>query len=183
MSRLGFGEGVLVALTAALLASVVRTALGGWLSPGALAHGLCIGLGLGYGLYLIARSRERAGRVAVPILWAGISLLIVLLNAGLWVQILAQLGLVWLVRALYHHGRPLAALLDLGLLLLGCLAGLWALEHTGSLFLAIWTLFLIQALFVLIPGGPDADRRESQTADPFETAERAAERALARLLH
>ncbi|MTW21782.1 hypothetical protein [Allochromatium palmeri] len=182
MSRPGFGEGVLVALTAALLASIVQSALGGWLPSYTLAHGLCIGLGLGYGLYLLARAREPAGRIAVPILWAGVSLLVALLHGGLGLQILVQLGLVWLVRALYHHGRPLSALLDLGLLLLGGLAGLWALEHTGSLFLALWTLFLIQALFVLIPGGPDAERRASATADPFETAERAAERALARLL-
>ena len=181
MSRPGFGEGVLVALTAAVLASVFLASLSWWLPPGEVAQGLCIGLGFGYGLYLIARGRERAGRVLIPVLWLALSLLVSLLPAGLWLQVATQLGLVWLARSLYHQAHPLAALLDLGLLLLGCVAAVWALERTGSPFLAVWTLFLIQALFARIPFWTDPRSQATHRTDPFSTAERAAERALSRL--
>ncbi len=181
MSRPSFGEGVLVALAAALFASVFHLVFSLILPRGDAAQLLCIGLGFGYGLYLLGRSRERAGRVLVGLVWLAVSLVVAALFAGIWPQILTQLGLVWLARAFYYHADPLAALLDLGLLLLGLATAVWALERTGSLFLMVWTLFLIQALFVQIPSLIGPARGASAGTDPFETAERAAERALRRL--
>jgi hypothetical protein len=181
MSRVTFGEGVLVALTAALVAAVMREALGFFLPRGDVAQLLCMGLGLGYGLYLLARSPESVGRLVVVLLWVGVSLVVGVLFAGIAVQVLTQLALVWLVRSLYHHADPLAAFLDLGLLLFGLAAAMWALNQTGSLFLGVWTLMLVQALFVLIPGRIRSAGREPSSSDPFDTAASAAERALRRL--
>ncbi|NEX19029.1 hypothetical protein G3480_01640 [Thiorhodococcus mannitoliphagus] len=181
MTRPGFGEGVLVALGAALLATVTETGLSLLLPSADVAQLLCMGIGLGYGLYLLARSAERVGRVVVVLGWVAISLTVAGLSGGLGLQLLTQLVLVWLTRVLYHHAEPMAALLDLGLLLLGFAAALWALERTGSLFLTVWTLLLVQALFPLIPSRSDWSRRDDPSEDAFAVAERAAERALQRL--
>ncbi|MBK1723701.1 hypothetical protein [Thiocystis violacea] len=181
MSRPGFAEGVVVALIAALGATIVQAGLGLFLPRADLAQVLCIGLGLGYGLYLMGRSGERVGRVVLVVAWVAISLFVGALFAGLWPQILTQLALVWLTRTLYYHAAPTAALLDAGLLLLGCAAAVWALQRTGSPFLMVWTLLLVQALFTMIPTGVGSVAGERQAPDPFASAERAAERALRRL--
>lgn len=181
MSRPSFGEGVLLALVAAVLASVGATALSLLLPRGDVAQVLCVGLGLGYGLYLLARSGERPGRVVLVVAWVAVSLLVGAAFGGLWPQLLTQLTLVWLTRVLYFHAAPTAALLDLGLILLGWASALWALERTGSLFLAVWMFLLLQALFPMIAGRPDRACPEPPDPHPFESAERAAERALRRL--
>ncbi|MBK1718512.1 hypothetical protein CKO27_12825 [Thiocystis violacea] len=172
---------MLIALIAALLASVFHLAFSLVLPRGDAAQLIVIGLGLGYGLYLLGRSRERAGRVLLVFVWLAISLVVAALFAGVWPQILTQIGLVWLTRVVYHQPDPLAALLDLGLLLLGLATAVWTLERTGSLFLMVWTLFLIQALFTRIPSLIGSARGVPPRTDPFDTAERAAERALRRL--
>lgn len=180
MTRPGFGEGVLVALGAALLASVTQTGLSMVLPWADVAQLLCMGLGLGYGLYLLARSDEKAGRVVLVIGWITVSLIVAGLSSGVGLQLLTQLVLVWLTRVLYYQALPLTAVLDLGLLLLGLAAALWALERTGSLFLTVWTLLLVQAFFPLIPGRRDGTRSDDPSVDAFAAAERAAERALSR---
>ena len=181
MTRFGFGEGVLVALLAAMLASVAQTGLGLLLPAADVGQLLCIGLGFGYGLYLLARSREHLGRIVVAIGWVAVSFLVVALTAGLWPQVLAQLVLVWLTRVFYYHTETFAALVDLGLLVLGFLAAIWVLERTGSLFLTIWMFLLVQALFPLIPSRPDGGERADPPQDPFVAAEHTAEHALRRL--
>ena len=56
---------------------------------------------------------------------------------------------------------------------------------SGSLFLSIWSFFLVQALFVAIPtrlrqkAGDRGPARDSE--DPFQRAHRAAEAALRKL--
>ncbi|NEV60684.1 hypothetical protein [Thiorhodococcus minor] len=181
MTRPGFGEGVLVALGAALLASVAQTGLSLLIPRADVAQLLCMGLGLGYGLYLLARSGEKAGRVVMVVGWITVSLIVAGFSSGAGLQLLTQLVLVWLTRVLYYQAQPLSAVLDLGLLLLGLAAALWALERTGSLFLTVWMLLLVQALFPLIPRRWEGTRPDEPSEDPFAAAERAAERALSRL--
>jgi hypothetical protein len=62
-----------------------------------------------------------------------------------------QASIVWLVRSLYFHNSLVTALLDLGLVGIGLLGGAWALINTGSAAAALWTFFLLQALFSWIP--------------------------------
>lgn len=181
MNRPGFGEGVLLAFAAALGASVLFVGLT-LVVPDALAAGAtCVALGFGYLIYLLGRGRERAGRLVVMALWALATLSVWILLPGLWGQILAQAGLLWLVRCLYHQATPLAALLDLGLVGVGLLAAGWAASRTDSLFLAVWCLFLTQSLFVAIPAVLGSGAGEPSATDPFESAARVAERALQRL--
>jgi hypothetical protein len=182
VSRPSFLEGALVALGAAVAGSVLYTGLS-LLLPRSDALSLVLAaLGLGYLLYLLARGRERVGRVLLVLGWlaaTGVSLALV---PGALTQIAVQLGLVWIARVWCFHRTPLAALLDLGLVLGGGLAALWAAGHSGSLLLALWCLMLVQALFGAIPARPGHPVASAPTvaADPFEQARRAAEVALKR---
>jgi hypothetical protein len=180
----GFPEGALVALLAALAGSLACAMLG-MVLPGPMALALTLAaLGLAYLLYLLGRSPERAGRLVMVSAWAAVTALAWGLSPGPWTQLAVQTGSVWLVRSLYFQSSPSGALLDLGLATLGLAAALWAGGHSGSLLLAIWCFFLVQAPFTAIPvhplaappGGP-AD----SGPDPFALAERAAGAALSRL--
>jgi len=93
--------------------------------------------------------------------------------------------LIWLVRALYHQAGPLAALFDLGLNLLALMAGFWAFWHADSIFMGVWTFFLVQATFIGIPSlsnhRRDSSPASDQRIDQFQTAYRSAEGALRKL--
>lgn len=185
MSRPTFPEGAAVALIAALFGSISFTVLPGLLGSASTLQLTVAALGLGYVLYLLGRTQERTGRVVALgawLLFAGLGLFLV----GDPLPYLAvHLGMVWLVRALYHQSGPLAALIDLTLNLLALAAGVWAFVHTSSTFLGIWTFFLVQALFVAIPSTDGRDLATNPTdggqPDPFQTAYRNAEAALRKL--
>ncbi|MEA3277543.1 MAG: hypothetical protein U9Q81_20120 [Pseudomonadota bacterium] len=182
MNRPTFFEGTGVALIAALSGSLSFAVLA-WALPGTLALRLVTaGLGLGYLLYLLARSGERVGRVTTLVAWLLAAAILWALAPPLPLYVLAHLGLVWLVRSLYFHQGLLAALADLGLTGLGLIAGVGAYLHTGSLFLAVWSLSLVQALFVFIPTRRPGNGRDiGGENDSFERAHRTAEAALGRL--
>lgn len=142
---------------------------------------LVLVLGLVYLLTLLARHHHaRVGRLAGSAAWLVSALLLWILDPVLWVWLVAQSSLVWLLRCLYAHDSLLAALLDAALNGLALAAALATAVHSGSLFLCLWSFFLVQALYVLIPArgsaaaGPAAD-------NAFDQAERAARAALRRL--
>lgn len=185
MKRASFLEGVAVALVAALLGSIAATLLPSLLGLATAVRVIVTALSLGYVLYLLRRSPERTGQVVTLSVW-------VLAAIGSWWFIVDALsliavhvGMAWGVRALYHQPGPLAGLLDLGLHVLAMAAGGWAYLHADSVFLGIWTFFLVQALFVAVPA---ANRRAAQhaaapdpAADRFQIAYRSAETALRKL--
>jgi hypothetical protein len=97
------------------------------------------------------------------------------------VFVLLQVGLVWLIRALYFHSGVLSALADLGLSVFALAAAAWALAG-GSWLLALWSFFLVQALFPWIPSlTPRTDAPSRAHDDGFEEARELAEAALKRL--
>jgi hypothetical protein len=138
------------------------------------------GVAAAYVLYLLSRSEDRAGRIAVFACWlgaAGASALV----PGVVLFVMVHVLLIWLVRALYFHAGVLAALADLGLSLLALSAAVWAGE-TGSLFVCLWTFFLVSALFVVVPttwAAPDPSLPVDD--DGFHDAQRTAESALRRI--
>lgn len=180
MSRPTFLEGVAVALGASILGSILHTVLAPVLPYRTLMLLLISALGLGYLLYLLRCCPERIGRVTAVAVWT------IVAGAAWWLKLplstflLAQLGTIWLVRALYFQNSVVPALADLALAGFGLLAGIWAALHTGSLFLAIWCFFLVQALFVVIPPGPVGDKHRSEldSADRFREALSSAEAAV-----
>jgi len=177
-----FLEGVLVALVASVAGSVLHAAttfLGGTRGPWLLVALL----GLGYVLYLLRRSPVRAGRVAAFAAWGAVAGLLGLAAPSLAVYVVLHVAALWLLRSLFFHARPLAALADLALSGIALAAGLWAFAHTCSLLLGLWCFFLVQALFVAIPQGGMTRRVAAPPPadDRFETAHRAAEAAVRRL--
>ena len=184
MRRPSFFEGVVVALIVSVVAAAVFT-VPAMLFGGGGVHRLVIaGIGFAYVLYLLARSRERVGRVTVVALWLGLAAATWLLAPQLLIYVAVHIGMVWLIRSLYFHASVLSALADLGLNGLALTAALWAGVQTHSLWLGIWCFFLVQALFVAIPPqwrrpqpGPLPTR---DATDCFETAHQAAESALRR---
>ena len=92
---------------------------------------------------------------------------------------------IWLVRSLYFYSGVLPALMDLGLSALSISASVWAITRSGSVFLAIWTFFLVQALFVTIPptvqGKSKPERNSAAENENFTRARRQADAALRQL--
>jgi hypothetical protein len=139
-------------------------------------------LGLSYVLYSIGTSGERVGRITTVVAWS-------ILASGAWLAelplagyVLVHIGLVWLVRALYHYASSLPALADLCLALLGAAFGVWAAQRSGSAWLALWCFFLVQAFHVLIPSTLTQRAAAASGAnDAFARAQRAAEAAARRL--
>jgi len=182
MKRPTFLEGAGLALVAALASTLAYSGLD-LVLPGAVAFRLLVaGLGLGYLLYLLGRSRERIGRVTILAIWLMAAGLLWVFAMPLSLYLLAHLAMVWVGRSLYFHQGPLAALADLGLTGIGLIAALGAYLHTGSLFLTIWCLFLVQALFVFIPSRTGiVARNASDETESFRRAYQAAEAAVQRL--
>jgi hypothetical protein len=185
MKQPTFIEGVAVAFATSLAGSVLYSALG-WMFPGSTVLRLLIAaIGLGYIGYLLSRSRERIGRVTVLAAWAVMAGAAWLIGPPLTLYVLLHLGAIWLTRSLYFYSSVLSALADLGLNGLSLAAAIWAITHSGSVFLGIWCFFLIQALFVAIPSsmrrkhgarGPGVDRE-----DRFQHAHRVAQAAVRKL--
>ncbi len=180
-----FLEGVAVALAASLLGAASFAVLSALL-PAALVLRVEIALiGLGYVIYLLRRSRERIGRITSLGVWALAAIAIWLGAPSLTTYIVGHVGLVWIVRSLYHYSSVLAALTDLGLGALGLIAALWAATVSHSVFLSLWCFFLVQALFAAIPKRlprkPAGERRTPDHEDRFQRAHRTAEAALRKL--
>ena len=147
----GIIDGVGVAVIIALGAGIATLALGGFMSLGALLNLVLPWATLVYLIYLFKRSDARTGRVVAIAAWAALSMACWLFDLHVSQQALAQAGIVWLVRSLYFHNSLLTALLDLGLVAAGLVAGAWALINTGSAAAALWSFFLLQALFCWLP--------------------------------
>jgi hypothetical protein len=176
-----FTHAIGVAVVLSLSGAAVLAALGPFFGSGALLRGVIAALGLAYVLYLVGRSGERVGRVTTVACWA--------LGAGAaWAAglplvtfVLVHVGLVWLVRSLYYYSGVLPAAIDFGLSLLGTAFAVWAAQRTGSLGLALWCFFLVQAFHLFIPESVRPRSTRSEADDAFARAHRAAESAVRRL--
>jgi hypothetical protein len=140
------------------------------------------GLGLAYLLFLFSRSEERVGRITTISLWSALAAVSWWIAPPLPMYLLIHVAAVWLVRSLYFYSSLFPALLDLGLNALSISASVWAITRSGSVFLATWCFFLVQALFVAIPPAikekPAAESKAAVGNDKFERAKRQADEAL-----
>jgi len=173
-----FSHGVILALLLAVVGSIGMTVLPLFATKLVALKLVTAVLASGYALYLLNRSDERSGRVVVPCLLLATGVLgwVLLPLTGF---VLLQVGLIWLVRALYHHARLVTALADLVLCVLACAAAVWALG-TGSYLITFWCFFLVQALYVWIPSTAHGGDAES-TAINFEASRNQALAALKQL--
>lgn len=185
MKAPSFFEGVVIALIAAVTGEILLTVMP-WVVGQWLAVMLTVSLlSLGYLLYLLRRVPTKTGRASLLALWCVASLVAAVWEIRLPLYLLMQLGFIWLTRAVYFRNSLFGALADLGLHALAASAGVWAYVRSGSVFLALWSFFLVEALFPLLPGS--ASESSSNIPDDgsvnsrFEQAHRTAMAALQRL--
>jgi len=185
MKRPTFFEGVGVALAASVSGGLLFSLLAVLFAGGLVMRLLIAGIAFAYILYLLRRSREKAGRFVVIVAWLLAASGIGFLHPPLALYLLLHIGLLWLVRSLYFYNSVLASLADLGLTGLALSAAVWALTVTGSLLFGLWCFFLVQALFVAIPpslpGKAVAASPAPDDDDHFQRAHQAAQFALRKL--
>ena len=183
MKRPTFIQGVVIALGFALTGAAVFSSLTLIYTSSFVLKTLITGFAGLYVVYLLARSEERTGRVTVPVLWMAGAVLTWLLSPGIMPFLVVHVIAVWLIRSLYFHSSLLPALLDLTLCALSVVAAVATARHTHSVLLSVWSLFLVQALFVLIPEVVRSARveRDASLDEGFDRALRTAEAAVRRI--
>ena len=185
MKRPTFFHGVIVAAVLGFFASAIVATLTPFVGLGAVIRLVIPALGLAYLLYLFSRSEERVGRVITLAFWSALATVTWWIAPPLPLYLLIHVGAIWLVRSLYFYSGVLPALMDLGISTLSVSATVWAISRSGSVFLATWCFFLVQALFVAIP--PAVKRAQEVKAnkaadnETFERARRNADQALRQL--
>ena len=180
-------EGVLVALVLSLSVSplvvFVQLALGSLL---AWKMAVMV-MAYTYICYLLARSGRKSGRMTLGLLVLTVLLASLLFNLRFATLLLLCVTLTWGMRSFAYSRSLVSAVLQGGVCVLGCGAALMVYGHSGSLALAIWSFFLVQAAFVLIPAqfmrraARPTGETLSGTLDGFGRAYHAAEQALERL--
>ena len=182
MRRPSFFHGVIVAAVLGFFASAIVATLTPFVGLGSVIRLVIPGLGLAYLLFLFSRSGERVGRVTTISLWSALAAVSWWIAPPLPLYLLIHVASVWLVRSLYFYSGILPALMDLGLNALSISASVWAITRSGSVFLATWCFFLVQALFVAIPPAVNKkatpERNTATDNEGFERAKRQADAAL-----
>lgn len=190
MKRPTFLHGVIVAAVLGFFASAVVATLTPFVGFGHVVRLVIPALGLAYLLYLLSRSEERLGRITTISLWSALAAITWWMSPPLPMYLLIHVAAVWMVRSLYFYSGILPALMDLGLNSLSISASVWAITRSGSVFLATWCFFLVQALFVAIPpsikrngkaAGNTTLRNSAAENESFEHARRQADQALRQL--
>jgi hypothetical protein len=180
MNRTHFWPGVVAALGLSLTGALVFHALAVLIEPALAMRVLLPVLAAACLLWLIVRHRVRVGRLANMVGLVLLAAALLLLNPPLWLWLMTLTVWLWLMRSLLVHHRLLAATVDGLLSALALTAAVTAFTHSASVFLALWSFFLVQSLYVFIPDrtttAPDVPAE-----DPFQRAERNARHALRRL--
>jgi hypothetical protein len=189
MKRPTFINGVVLAAILAFFASAVVAVFIPFVGVSTVARIVIPALAFTYLLYLFNRNSERTGRVITLAAWGAMTLITWWFAPALPFYLLIHVGAIWLVRSLYFYSGVLPALIDFGLSGLSVIVSIWAISRTGSVFLATWCFFLVEALFVLIPTMVHGDRepqsrersRTPTDHENFARAKRQADQALSQL--
>lgn len=185
MKRPSFIRGVVVAAILAFFASAVVATLTPFIGLGAVIRIVIPALSLAYLLYLLSSNNERTGRVTTLSVWMVMAVVTWWIAPPLPLYMLIHVGAIWLVRSLYFYSGVLPALMDMGVSTLSISASVWAITRSGSVFLATWCFFLVQALFIAIPPAMQRPRNTRQDTafenETFEQARRQADQALRQL--
>lgn len=180
-----FFGGVVIAAVFGFFASAVVATLTPFFGFSSVTRLVIPALGLAYLLYLMSHSQARVGHVTTLTLWSALAAVTWWAAPSLPLYLLIHVAAVWLVRSLYFYSGIVPALMDLGLSALSISASVWAMTRSGSVFLAIWTFFLVQALFVAIPpavkGKTEPEPNTAVDNENFRQARRQADAALRQL--
>jgi hypothetical protein len=183
MKRPSFWREVGVALALSIVGAVAYTAIAAFVGPFTVIRLVIAGLGTVYAVLLLRGLNARAGRLLAIAAWFALDVALFVFDPPLLLWIMAQTFAIWLLRCWCCYGSLVAALADGALGLFALAAATVAATHSHSLFLALWSFFLVQALFVLIPETlrPRVAATVPDDEDRFDQAHRSAEAALRRL--
>lgn len=179
-----FGHGLGAAFVLASAGAAVLAVLTPWLGGATALRAVITLLGFAYVLYIMAFSGERVGRVTTIVCFGVVTGGAWLIGLPLVAYAPVLIGVVWLVRSLYHYSGFTSALADLMLSTLAAAFAVWAAQRSGNAWLAFWCFFLVQALHAVIPpalGKSGATASVDVDTDAFARAARAAEAAVRRL--
>ena len=187
MKQATFAEGVVIALISSIAIAAIFSVMSSFYLGESFLRLTVAMLSFAYIIYLLMRTKERIGRVTAMLAWFVITSATLVFVPSVFVYLVTQLLLIWLLRSLYFYNSLFSSFCDLGLMLMSVLIAFWTWSVTSSVFLTFWCFFLMQALFVFIPKNIFSKRervvKEDIENDRFEYAHQAAETALAKLLH
>jgi hypothetical protein len=179
-----FLHGVVAAAGLAFAASALFAVATPFLGAGAVLRLAVPALAGAYLLWFFRTNRQRTGRVVTLTLWTMLAAVAWWAAPPLPVYLLVHAGAIWLVRSLYSYSGVIPAFMDLGLSALSAVALAWVFLRTGSVFLATWSFFGVQTLWIAIPariGGRTATGAPATGNERFERASRQADAALRQL--
>lgn len=183
MTRPGFWREAGVALALSVAGAIGFHASSALVGSSAALRILIAVAGLVYAVLLLRGVRARGGRLLAIAAWLALDVALFVLQPPLLFWLLAQTFAIWLLRCWCCYGSLVAAFADGVLCLFALAAAVFGAAHSHSVFLALWSFFLVQALFVLIPETlrPRPAAASPDDEDRFEHAHRSAEAALRRL--
>jgi hypothetical protein len=182
MNPHSFWRQLLLALALSVLGAVLHTTLSMILGASISIRISLLTVTMVYLLFLLQASPARSGRLLATLAYLALSGLLMLLNPALWLWLLLLTGFIWLLRSLQSYDSLIPAAIDALLCALALAAAIATARHSGSLFLCLWSYFLVQALLALLPITQPAENITASSADvDFDTWHRNAEAALRRL--
>lgn len=177
-SEINFVEGAAFALGAAALGAGIYWAIQTLFSAGTSSYLVLALLASCYALYLVKRSKRNTGKLLSGTAFLACTALAFLFPLSLMVFIGILLLPVWILRSFYHRRRVLDSVMDLGLLAIGVFGAVVAAVATHSVFVTLWTFFIVQALHVFIPAFGVREKLKETPVDHFNSAFADAETAL-----
>jgi hypothetical protein len=193
MNTPNFKEGLLIAFVLSFMGSVFFYGISWFVSSFNQIYFTASLLSFCYLTYLSMRSKVKTGRITALTIWMVITLSSWFMSVPISLFVLIQLAIIWMLRSLYFYSSLFSSIADLFLTAVSISAALWAGFHSGTLFLALWCLFLIQSLFVFIPAAlnnkpsPDLELNTSNvlsnfnSVNDFDRAYNSAKQALGKL--
>lgn len=184
-ARPRFFQGVLAAGALALAAAGLITLLTPFFGIGTVVRLTAPMLSLAYLLYLFRATHARTGRIVTVTGWCILAALAWWFVPSTAFYLVLHIGAIWLVRSLYAYSGLVPAVIDLAIAALAALTFVWAITRTGSVLLATWCFFLVQALWSYVPATlakPPQRSGRSTDNETFERARRRADAALRELL-
>lgn len=137
-----------------------------------------------YTIYLVSNSKGKAGIVLFLFLSGLLTVGAVLLPISLLVIAGLCVMVIWMARSILFQKNLMGSVCDLILCFVGLSLAWISYTATRSHIMAIWTFFLVQALFVLIPSlSPFGPSEAVVESDSFSKAHQVAEEAFARIVN
>ena len=183
MKALTFWRGVLLAVLISVVAAVLHTVLAKMLGSAISLRLVILVAALSFVLALLAHAPRQSGRVVAALAWLALAGVLLVFNPALTLWLLLQTGFIWLLRSLQRYDSLIPAGIDALLSAFALAAAIATAQHTHSLFLALWSYFLVQALVAFIPPRPAriGNTPSVPRGTDFESAYRNAQTALRNL--